>query len=443
MCLLELWLVAHDFGIDVDGAVHLEFDIEHLPLLSQCPYPKDARLKGLAYLDYVPVGLKHDLIHVPDEGCEPLVLRSLMLASNHPLVVLHYLPDLPPVGLLVLQPLAEVIIRRGTLFDFGVLGFGIFLRGLNRCQLLLLLKSLSHNGVSMVEILDVTEDVGCRLFLGCHLEEVFHVFLLELVILSLDPLVEPVRVLNPRHRVHALLESSWDGDNLHDGAGDTLLVVVPVDEGAHVEISDALVLEPPAQEFLPGRFVRLKDSRGDRTFGYLGIEGLLGYYELYIEALVLDDFGANELGETFGARNGCAFLLIVLLEIPGEEARLTNVLDQFGIIDVLALGLEDVVPFFSDLSAGIVAFLEGLAFQEFPEHFLLEDFDDFELTAAFKLETLDFMKFSRMREHSISLLEHLPLLFGGGYDHAAIGSIDLEEYRHLCALFILQCRLVN
>ena len=48
-----------------------------------------------------------------------------------------------------------------------------------------------------------------------------------------------------------------------------------------------------------------------------------------------------------------------------------------------------------------------------------------------------------MREHSISLLEHLPLLFGGGYDHAAVGPVDFEEYGHLCALLILQGRLVN
>ena len=103
----------------------------------------------------------------------------------------------------------------------------------------------------------------------------FHILLFELVIVSLDPLVEPVRVLNPWHRVHALLQSGWDRDNLHDGAGDTLLVVVPVDEGAHVEISDTLVLQPPTQEFLPGCLVGLKDSCGDSTFGNLGVERFL------------------------------------------------------------------------------------------------------------------------------------------------------------------------
>ena len=219
----------------------------------------------------------------------------------------------------------------------------------------------------------------------------FHVLLFELVIVSLDPLVEPVRVLNPRHRVHALLKSGRDRDYLHDGAGDTLLVVVPVDEGAHVKISHTLILEPPTQEFLPGRFVRLKDSCRDRTLCNLGIERFLGYYELYIETLVLDDVGANELRETLGACNGCTFLVIVLLKISGKETRLTNVFDQLGVINVLALGLQNIVPFFSDLAASIVAFLEGLTFQEFSEHFLLKDFDDLELASAFQLETFDFM----------------------------------------------------
>ena len=78
----------------------------------------------------------------------------------------------------------------------------------------------------------------------------FHVFLLERVLLSLEPLVQPVRVLDPWHRIHALLQSCWDSYDFHNCASQSLLVVIPVKEFAKVKILETWVVSPLAEELL-------------------------------------------------------------------------------------------------------------------------------------------------------------------------------------------------
>ena len=78
----------------------------------------------------------------------------------------------------------------------------------------------------------------------CNLEEVLHILLFELIIISLDALVKPVWVLDFRNRIHTLLESGWNRHNLLDGAAKSLFVVIPIQDVSEVEVCQGVVLEP-------------------------------------------------------------------------------------------------------------------------------------------------------------------------------------------------------
>ena len=60
--------------------------------------------------------------------------------------------------------------------------------------------------------------------------------------------MQPVRVLNPGYRVHALLQGRRDCDNLHDGAGEPLFVVLPIDELSQIVLLQAIISGPLAEE---------------------------------------------------------------------------------------------------------------------------------------------------------------------------------------------------
>ena len=142
------------------------------------------------------------------------------------LVLLEVLPDLSPVLLLVLLPLIEVVSWLWALNDLGILFFRfVHLLGVDLFLLHYLMFRLRDNA-HCGEVLYVFQH-----FRG-NLKEMFHILLLELIFLDLDPLVEPLRISNLGNWVHTILKSCRDCNDLLDGTSKSLLVVIPIEDAS-------------------------------------------------------------------------------------------------------------------------------------------------------------------------------------------------------------------
>lgn len=85
--------------------------------------------------------------------------------------------------------------------------------------------------------MDLRHDLApCDVLDISHFEEVLHVLLLKLVVFSFQSLEEPVRVLDARHRVQTVLQSSRNRHYLHDGASEPFFVVVPIEELSEIAL---------------------------------------------------------------------------------------------------------------------------------------------------------------------------------------------------------------
>jgi len=172
---------------------------------------------------------------------------------------------------------------------------------------------LLNYGIGACVVLDIPKGVGCGLLFTGGLEEVLHVLLLVLIILGLNTLMEPIWVLDTRDRVHALLKSSRDCHNFHDSARDTLLIVVPVDDAAHVEICHRRILQPLAEELLFGCLFSIKYNSGYGAVSNLTLDWLFRNDELNIKTLIFNNFWAQDFGKAASTSNRSTLLLIVIL----------------------------------------------------------------------------------------------------------------------------------
>jgi hypothetical protein len=144
------------------------------------------------------------------------------------------------------------------------------------------------------------------------LKEELHVLLLELRLLSLQTLVEPVRILNLGDRIHAFLESCRDCHNFHDSAGNTLLIVVPVDKLTHVKVLESIVFKPFAKELLLDSLICFENGCGNSSICHFSFDWQLGNDKLHIETLVFHDFRSKKFGETLSASDRCTFLPVII-----------------------------------------------------------------------------------------------------------------------------------
>jgi hypothetical protein len=80
-------------------------------------------------------------------------------------------------------------------------------------------------------------------------EEFTDFLLLKLVFLRLKPAVEPLRILDAGHRVEAILDGGWNCHDFENRAGQSSLVVVPVQDRSDVEVFHGRVFGPLSKEF--------------------------------------------------------------------------------------------------------------------------------------------------------------------------------------------------
>jgi hypothetical protein len=165
----------------------------------------------------MPVGIKNDFVHVYNVGTETFCersLRLLLVCVDDLLMLFEALSNLSPVLLLEFLPFVEVcVIRRVWAFShLGVLFFRFM------CLVNLFFLLIHQLFFSMIN-----DTHACKIFnIFHHLsfrgnrEEMFHIFLFELIIISLDSLVKPIRVSDLWNWIHAFLKCSWNGYNLLD-----------------------------------------------------------------------------------------------------------------------------------------------------------------------------------------------------------------------------------
>lgn len=97
----ELSILRYSLGVYVDHSGHFEPHSEHLPTLCDSPDSHDAWLESLLDLHYVPVRFQDNVIHVPDEGGEALMLVFLSI-FDYSLLIFEHLSNASPAGFLVL-----------------------------------------------------------------------------------------------------------------------------------------------------------------------------------------------------------------------------------------------------------------------------------------------------------------------------------------------------
>jgi hypothetical protein len=171
--------------------------------------------------------------------------------------------------------------------------------------------------------------------------------------------------LNLGDRIHAFLESCRDCYNFHDSAGNTLLIVVPVDKLTHVEVLESIVFKPFAKELLLDSLICFENGCGNSSICHFSFDWQLGNDKLHIETLVFHDFRSKKFGETLSASDRCTFLSVIITKVTRKEARLSYKVNYILFINVFTLSLKNIIPSISDFTTGIITFLQGLSFQEF------------------------------------------------------------------------------
>mmetsp|Transcript_61511 Transcript_61511/g.190500 ORF Transcript_61511/g.190500 Transcript_61511/m.190500 type:complete len:264 (-) Transcript_61511:729-1520(-) len=113
--------------------------------------------------------------------------------------------------------------------------------------------------------------------------------LLEAVVLLSDPLAQPLGDLHAGTGVGYVLVRRRDADELLEDRAEAVLVVVPVNDGAHVKVREARVLQPLPEPCLLHLVVCAEDLDGDRALSAAGIVRLAGNEHVTADALILEE----------------------------------------------------------------------------------------------------------------------------------------------------------
>ena len=161
----------------------------------------------------MPNRIKNNLVHVPDEIWKASInivgIRFIILMDNL-FMLFEVFPDVSPVLFLVFKPFPEVCIHRWirALLDFGVflLWFGdlifFFLLELH------LVSFCFINDAHCLQIFDI------KRWLLSYFEKMLNVFLLELIFICFDPLMQPIWILDWWYWIHAFMTNYRNNQDL-------------------------------------------------------------------------------------------------------------------------------------------------------------------------------------------------------------------------------------
>ena len=230
----------------------------------------------------------------------------------------------------------------------------------------------------------------------CCLEHVLDGCLLVGVVLLAHHRVQPVRMLDPWHRIGHLLQRCWHRDDLLDSRIEAASVVAPVDDAPQVHVAriQRPILEPSAQ--IVGLHRNFGIEYGNRygAFGDWRCRWLVRNDVFASKVCIPYHLVTQELSETPGNSNGCRFLLPVVFEGLGHGLLLGDELEQLLVLHVGATRVENIHPAIRHLSDLGVAGGKIFPFEErgvraLTEDLGLEDLDQFELAATLELESLE------------------------------------------------------
>ena len=141
-------------------------------------------------------------------------------------------PNVSPVLLLVFKPFPKVCIDRWirALMDFGVLFLGF------TDLFFLFLLNLHLVCFSLINDTHCLQIFNIKSWLLLYFEKVFKIFLLELVFLILNPLMQPIWILDCWYWIHALLKSCGNRNNLLNCSTKSFFVVIPIKNRSNIEV---------------------------------------------------------------------------------------------------------------------------------------------------------------------------------------------------------------
>mmetsp|Transcript_35248 Transcript_35248/g.82202 ORF Transcript_35248/g.82202 Transcript_35248/m.82202 type:complete len:261 (-) Transcript_35248:3327-4109(-) len=205
-----------------------------------------------------------------------------------------------PPHLLNLEPL---------LGSFAVLKLRELFELLAACQVL----HVSDFALALEAMIVVSTPARCRS------EPHSQTALLELVILLRHALPQPLRDLDPGAWVGDLLVSCRNRDELLENGAKALLVILPVDNRAHVKVGQAVVLQPVPKPCLLHFLFSKENLDWNCPLRAAGIHGLVCNEHVSTDALCLEHGGhAEELGQP--TDGGCLHGLVG----PGLLHRLAH-----------------------------------------------------------------------------------------------------------------------
>ncbi len=198
--LSEFSILWYGLWVNIDDPRYFKSDCKHLATLCDSPYSHHTRFKSLLYLYYVPIRFENNIIHISDERSEALVLCYFCVLDDL-FVVFKQFTQTSPVRFLILKPVSKVFFYWWTILNLCILILHSTW-GFRYLRLSIWINTQLLNGFCdlLTHVFYISENLPSRYFL-LYLEEMSHILLLELVILSFELLMQPIRILYLRYWV--------------------------------------------------------------------------------------------------------------------------------------------------------------------------------------------------------------------------------------------------
>mmetsp|Transcript_14103 Transcript_14103/g.47042 ORF Transcript_14103/g.47042 Transcript_14103/m.47042 type:complete len:463 (+) Transcript_14103:1524-2912(+) len=152
--------------------------------------------------------------------------------------------------------------------------------------------------------LDVADPLllGCLWFVRSGEQDVDLRLRASVVPLS-DHALQPVRVLDARDGIGDALQSGGDGDDLADDVGQTVPIIVPIQNIPEIVATQARVSQPLSQKVPADCRFGFEDGSRDGALRDRGAPRERGDDQFALQALIFDHFIAEKVGQPVGRRH--------------------------------------------------------------------------------------------------------------------------------------------